>query len=339
MKTTNKIIIFLSLILLTACGKKDAAKDAAAALETKPNVKVQQVLTRDVEQVYEFTATVEPVVKNSINPTSPGRIRQIFVEVGDQVSKGQRLAQMDGVNLQNSENQIENFKRIYSRVSELHAVGGASQQELDNAKLQLNVAETNLKNLQENTMLLSPISGMITARNYDNGDMYSGQMPILTVMQINPVQLKINVSETFFSRVKKGMPVEVNLDVYEGETFSGKISLIYPTIDERTRTFPVEIQLSNPGNKVRPGMFARVNINFGVLSRVVVPDLAIVKQAGSGARYVYVYKGGKVSYQPVELGRRLNAEYEVITGVQSGAQVVVSGQSKLSDGVEVKVIK
>lgn len=338
MRTTNKIIIFLSVILLTACGKKDA-KESDVAQVTKPNVKIMQVMTRDVEQVYEFTATVEPIVKNNINPTTPGRIRKIFVEVGDPVSKGQRLAQMDNVNLQNSENQIENFRRIYKRVSELHAVGGASQQELDNASLQLNVAETNLKNLQENTMLLSPISGIVTARNYDSGDMYSGQMPILTVMQINPVQLKINVSETFFSRVKKGMPVEVKLDVYQGDTFNGKVTLIYPTIDERSRTFPVEIQLSNPGNKVRPGMFARVNINFGLLSRVVVPDLAVVKQAGSGSRFVYLYKNGKVNYLPVEIGRRIGAEYELISGVESGAQVVVSGQSKLIDGAEVKVVK
>lgn len=339
MKTTYKIIISLFVLGLTACGNKENSGTPVKEAEQQPRVKLQQVTSRDVEQDYEFTATVEPVVKNNINPTAPGRIRTIFVEVGDQVLKGQKLAQMDAANLANSETQIQNYKRIYNRVSELFAVGGASQQELDNAKLQLTIAETNLKNLQENTLLVSPISGIIAARNYDNGDMYNGQQPILTVMQINPVQLKINVSETFFSKVKTGMPVEIKLDVYEGETFSGRVSLVYPTVDEKTRTFPVEISLNNPRNKVRPGMFARVNINFGKLNRVVVPDQAIIKQAGSGARFVYLYDNGKVSYQQVELGRRIEAEYELVSGVSSGAQVVVSGQSKLHDGMAVQVVK
>lgn len=339
MKTTYKILLFLFILGFTACGSKDNKGKTDNDAASNPKVKLQQVTSRDVKQNYEFTATVEPEVKNNINPTTPGRIRQIFVEVGDQVSKGQKLAQMDALNLVNSETQIENYKRIYNRVSELFAVGGASQQELDNAKLQLTIAETNLKNLQENTMLVSPISGIVSARNFDNGDMYNGQQPILTIMQINPVQLKINVSETFFSKVKTGMPVDIKLDVYEGEKFSGKVSLVYPTVDEKTRTFPVEIRLNNPRNKVRPGMFARVNINFGTLNRVVVPDQAIIKQAGSGARFVYLYENGKVSYKQVELGRRVDNEYELISGINSGAQVVVSGQSKLNDGMTVQVIK
>jgi RND family efflux transporter MFP subunit len=235
--------------------------------------------------------------------------------------------------------QIENYRRVYKRVSGLFAVGGASQQELDNAKLQLDMAETNLKNLSENTFLLSPITGIITARNYDEGDMYSGQMPIMTVMQISPVKLKINVTESFYSKVKTGMPVDVKVEVFGDEKFSGKISLIYPTIDERTRTFGVEVKINNNNGKVRPGMFARVKMNFGNIKHVVVPDIAVVKQSGSAERFVYVYADGKVSYRKIELGQRLGAEYELLSGVENGEVVVVSGQSKLNDGVEVEVVK
>lgn len=339
MKTIHKIILSLLVIGLTACGSKNTQTDAEANENKQlPKVKIQQVAARDVKQIYEFTATVEPIVKNNINPTSPGRIRRIFVEIGDKVVKGQRLAEMDAVNLVNLETQIKNYRRTYNRISELYAVGGASQQELDNTKLQLSLAEANLKTLQENTLLVSPINGIISTRNYDNGDMYNGQQPILTVMQINPVQLKIHVSETFFSKVKINMPVDISLDVYEGETFKGKISLIHPTIDEKSRTFGIEIKLDNPGSKIRPGMFARVNINFGTLKRVVVPDQAIIKQAGSGNRFVYIIEEGKASYREVELGRRIGTEYELISGIESGSEVVVSGQSKLTDGMAVEII-
>ena len=129
------------------------------------------------------------------------------------------------------------------------------------------------------------------------------------------------------------------MDVYGDEEFEGKISLVYPTIDPATRTFPVEIQLVNRDQRVRPGMFARATLNFGTQDHVVVPDLAIVKRAGSGDRYVYVYKDGKVSYNKVELGRRMDTEYELISGVDNNSQVVIAGQSKLADGVEVEVEK
>jgi RND family efflux transporter MFP subunit len=146
------------------------------------------------------------------------------------------------------------------------------------------------------------------------------------------------VSESYYTRVKKGMDVNIRLDVYGDETFQGKVTLVYPTIDEGSRTFPVEIKISNADERVRPGMFARVIMNFGSLQHVVAPDLSIVKQAGSGDRYIYVYKNGTVSYQKVELGRRLGNRFEVISGVNSGDQVVTTGQSRLTDGREVEVV-
>jgi RND family efflux transporter MFP subunit len=330
------LLVCAFAIGLTSCSK--TANTSAIAVEI-PNVKIQPTVMNDVEQTYELTATVQPQDKNSIAPSAPGRIRQILVEVGQHVVKGQKIVQMDVANLSNSETQIENFKRMYKRTQELFNVGGASQQELDNAKLQLDMAQTNLKNLAENTYLLSPISGVVTERNYDSGDMYSAQRPVLVVMNINPVKLVINVSETFYAQVKSGMPVKIGVDVYGNEKFQGKVSLIYPTVDERTRTFQVEVKVSNNNNKIRPGMFARVQMEFGKTKRVVVPDLAIVKQSGSGTRYVYVYNNGKVEYKQVEIGRRIDANYEILSGLNAGEQVVVAGQSKLVDGKEVKVVK
>jgi RND family efflux transporter MFP subunit len=193
--------------------------------------------------------------------------------------------------------------------------------------------------MQENTALLSPLDGIVTARNYDDGDMYSGAMPVLTVEQIKPVRLMINVSETYFTKIEKGAPVDIRLDVYGDEVFKGQVNLVYPTINPATRTFPVEVRLANGDMRVRPGMFARVTVDFGALERVVIPDRAIVKQAGSGDRYVFVCKDGKVSYNKVELGRRMGEHYELISGVEDQDEVVVAGQTRLLDGVEVEIEK
>jgi len=338
MKVLKQISIIMGAMIvgLSSCNKP---KEATKVAEEIPVIRIQAASEKEIEQIFELTATVQPQVKNSIAPSTPGRIRQIFVEIGQSVSKGQKLVQMDVANLSNLETQIENVKRSYNRVQELFSVGGASQQELDNAKVQLDLAQTNLKNVTENTFLLSPISGIVTARNYDNGDMYSGQMPVLTVMQINPVKLVINVSESYYSQIKPGMSIDVKFDVFKDQNFQGKVSLIYPTINEQTRTFAVEIKLNNNNNRVRPGMFARVTLEFGKAKRIVVSDQSIVKQSGSGSRFVYVYDNGKVDFKQVELGRRIGNEFEIISGLMLGEQIVIAGQSKLIDGGNANLAK
>ena len=312
MKKSFQLAALLVAAMLGSCSGGEEKKAETTAAETvieKPTVKLATVTSRDVEQIGEFTATVEAEAKNNIAPTSPGRISQIFVEVGDYVRKGQKLVQMDAANLTQLKLQLDNQETEFKRVDELYKVGGASKAEWDAAKTNLDVRRSSYENLLENTQLVSPLNGVITARNFDNGDLYtSTQMPVLVVEQIAPVKLMVNVSEPNFPKVTKGMAVKVKLDVYEGEEFDGKVSLVYPTIDAATHTFPVEITLANANQRVRPGMFARVIMNFGSKNHVVVPDMAIVKRAGSGDRYVYVYNNGKVSYNQVQLGRRMGTE-------------------------------
>ena len=311
-------------------------KKQEVKVDEKPLVRLETVKTQEVEQIQEFTATVEANVVNNIVPSMSLRINDILVEVGDHVRKGQVLAQMDKTNLLQSQTQLENIQLEYDRAFELYKVGGASKQSLDAQKTQLDVAKTAYENLKENTILVSPINGIVTARNYDSGDMIGGE-PVVTIEQMSPVKLLVNVSESFYTRVRKGMDVNVKVEVYGDEIFHGKVSLIYPKVDPQTRTFPVEIKLPNKDLKVRPGMFARVTMNFGTQNHVVAPDLSIIKQAGSGDRYIYVYKDGKVSYNKVLLGRRMDDKYEIISGVSDGDQVVVAGQSRLTNGAEVSV--
>ena len=311
-------------------------KKQEVKVDEKPLVRLETVKTQEVEQIQEFTATVEANVVNNIVPSMSLRINDILVEVGDHVRKGQVLAQMDKTNLLQSQTQLENIQLEYDRAFELYKVGGASKQSLDAQKTQLDVAKTAYENLKENTRLVSPINGIVTARNYDSGDMIGGE-PVVTIEQMSPVKLLVNVSESFYTRVRKGMDVNVKVEVYGDEIFHGKVSLIYPTVDPQTRTFPVEIKFPNKDLKVRPGMFARVTMNFGTQNHVVAPDLSIIKQAGSGDRYIYVYKDGKVSYNKVLLGRRMDDKYEIISGVSDGDQVVVAGQSRLTNGAEVSV--
>ena len=289
-----------------------------------------------LHNVYQgFSSAVNLVVEKNRKNNLINRIKYVIREEETKANQAYiALGKYYFNHLRKEENEETEFRRM----DELYKVGGASKSEWDAAKTALDVRRTSYNNLLENTQLLSPIHGVVTARNFDNGDLYSSaSTPVLVIEQITPVKLLINVSEPYFPKVTKGMIVKVKFDVYGDEEFEGKVSLVYPTIDAATHTFPVEVKLANTRQRIRPGMFGRVTVSFGTLRHVVVPDQAIVKRAGSGDRYVYVYKDGKVSYNKVELGRRMGTEYELISGVEDNSQVVVAGQTRLADGVEVAV--
>ena len=336
MKYIKTLSLAALAVLAVACKSDDKA---GTAQQAKPQVKIAKVTSEDIPQTETYTATVESDVKNDIAPNTPYRIEKIYVDVGDNVRQGQVLVQLDASNLQQLKLQVENQKIEFNRTSQLYQVGGASKAEYDNAKLQLDVLSTQLKQLMQNTQLTAPISGVVTARNYDSGDMYSQGQPVLTIEQINPVKVMVNISEVYYKKVFKGMPVDIELDAYEGETFYGKVTIVYPTVDQSTHTFPVEVTINNSSQKVRPGMFARATVNFGDKNHVLVPDEALVKQIGAGDRYVYIYKNGKVSYNKVELGKHIGTKYEILSGVNPGDDVVIAGQSRLANGKEVEVVK
>ena len=352
MKTIKYIVPALAFALaMGACSKDKAAQETEK--EDLPVVKTMKVSEQDVDQLNVYTASVEPEVINNISAQMANRIKAIYVDEGMKVGKGQKLVLLDDVNTTQYELAVDNAKAAlrnaqtnYDRAVELLKIGGGTQQSVDqmevtliNAKNAVAQAERTLANARENTVLTSPISGVVTARNYDPGDM-TGAMPILTVAQVNPVKVVINVNESQLASINKGMPVDLTFNTYGDEVFKGTVSLVMPTVDAASRTVGVEITLPNSDGRVLPGMFGRATVSHGTSSHVVVPDRAVVKQQGSGDHYVYVLKNdGTVSYNKVELGQRIGTSYELISGVPAGSEVIVEGQNALTDGKKVQVIK
>ena len=136
------------------------------------------------------------------------------------------------------------------------------------------------------------------------------------------------------------MEVELVAEAFPNETFKGKVNLVYPTIDPRSHTFPVEIIVDNKNEKLRPGMFTRVTINYGNNYHVVVPDNAVLKQVGADDKYVYVLnEDNTVSYTPVKVGVRMGDRYEIISGLNDGDVIVTSGQTRLKNNIKVDIVK
>jgi RND family efflux transporter MFP subunit len=318
-----------------SCGEK---KQETVQEEVKVKISTSVAKLQEVKKIATYTANVQADVINQITPTVPGRIEKIYVEIGQKVSKGQLLVQMESSNLQQQTTQLANLQKDYERYSELLKVGGIAQQQVDQVKTQIDILAALITNLRENTQLRSPINGIVTARNYDNGNVFA-QLPILTIQQLNPLKAIVYVSESNFTDVKVGMPAEIKLDVYGEELFKGKVALIYPTIDAATHTFGVEVDIENRNMRVRPGMYARVSLNFGIKQSIVIPDVAVQKQAGANDKYVYIVENGVARYRKVELGQRLENNYEILSGLNDGDVIATAGHARLIDGTPVEVIK
>ena len=336
-------LIAFAALALAACGnnggnKPESVQQPAGLPANK--VTATTVHLQTVPQTEVYPSTVQAFAVNNIAPQSANRITRINVDVGSFVGQGQVLAEMDKTQLTQQKLQLSNAETELGRLRQLYEEGGLSQSDFEAVELQYNVAKTVCENLEKNTILRSPISGVVTARNYDVGDMYSMGMPIFTVQQITPVKLLVGVSETDYSKVKAGQEVSIVADALPGTTVSGKVRKIYPTMDPATHTFNVECLVQNNDRALRPGMYCKVTLNFGDNMSIVVPDEAVVKQLGAGQRYVYIIQeDGTVKGSPVTLGRHFGTSYEILSGIEDGQRIAVSGASALKDGAKVEIIE
>ena len=333
-------LAFLSAGLLASCSSSSSSKATEEqSADTVRLVEVAPAEMRALNLSEEFTAQLEAKVVNNITAQAGGRLKQLLVKVGDRVGAGQAVARMEATQASQAQIQLADAKTNFARMDELYKVGGVSKAQWEQAKSAVDQAKLAYGNAAENTVLRSPISGFVTAKNYDNGDMTSPQLPVVVIRQIAPVKAVIGVSEQYYSYLKKGAAATLSVDALGEETFSGVVTNIFPTLDPVTHTVSTEIEVANKDLKLRPGMYARVHLDFGTKEALTVPDKAIVRQAGSGARYVYVFSGGKAVYRAVELGQQQGDLYEVVSGLNAGDQVIISAPSNLKNGLSVKLRK
>lgn len=329
----------LAVIALYGCGQRKPAQDPMMMMaqgDQIPKVETYTASYKDVPQEDTYSSTVQAYAVNNVVPQSGNRIKKVYVEVGDFVGKGQILAEMDASGLTQSALKLANDSTELARLRGLFQAGGISQSDFETVELAYKVSKASYDNLLENTVLRAPMGGVITARNYDSGDMYAMASPIYVVQQITPVKILVGISETDYTRVKKGDVVAITADAIPGRTFEGKVNRLYPTIDPATHTFTAEILVTNADRVLRPGMYARVTVTFATNHSIVIPDSAVVKQQGSGQRSVYLLQpDNTVKSVVVTLGRHFGQEYEILDGLKEGDIVVTKGHSALRDGSQV----
>ena len=323
---------------VVGCGSNGPKSTVVAQEESAVAVKVCTAETSKMEITETYTSEILPYKQNDITPAAQGlHIDQILVDVGDNVKAGQIVATMNKTSLKQLEINLATVEDSYNRMKPVHEAGGISDQQMLELENTLNLQREMVDNMRRNSEIKSPITGVVTARNYENGDLFTS-MPILHVMQINQLKVMANVSEQYYTSVKVGDKVDINVDIFPGESFEGKVSRIAPALDAATRTFSVEITIPNAKERLRPGMFARATFHMGEIEGVMVDDVAVQKQAGSAERFVYVIKDGVAEFRFVRDGRRVGSKVSILEGLDAGEQVATTSFVRLMDGKAVEII-
>jgi membrane fusion protein, multidrug efflux system len=336
-------------LLAVSCGSS-GEKDVKANREPEKKtelVKVMELQLRDVARTVEYTATLQPFEEIHMTPAAPGRIDAIPVEVGSRVTKGAMLVQMDRTQLHQAEVQLKNLELDFRRLDTLQKVGGVARQQYDQLKTQYDIAKSNVEFLRQNTRLIAPFSGVISGKYFEAGEMYSGapnpmtgKAAIVSLVQIDRLKVLVPVSEKFFPLIKTGMEAKVVSDIYPDKSFTGKVFRIHPTIDPGSRSFNIEIVITNTGGLLRPGMFTRVSLDLDKVEALLIPANAVLKMQGSNERYLFLENNGVAKRVSVTMGRRYDDLVEVFADeLSKGDRVIIAGQARLLDKATVKVVE
>jgi RND family efflux transporter MFP subunit len=345
--------VFFASLVLAGCGSKTSTESAQAAAISEQDtmaaipVKVIEITKTKIARTIDYTATVNAFEEVNMAPSTPGRIDKIYVETGDRVAKGDNLFLMDRTQLYQMKLQLSNLEKDLNRYDTLLKSGSAKQQQYDQLKVQYDVTKTNVDFMEENTLLKAPFNGIVTGKYFEDGEMYSGapaspagKSAVVTVMQINPLKVVVNLSEQYYPLIHKGMKADISADVYKNEKFTGVVYRISPTITPASRSFGVEIEVPNNSERLKPGMYVRVALDLGEVETFVVPANTVLVQEGTNVRFVFVNENGIARRIEVVPGKRYDDQIEILSdNLKEKDQLVTEGQSRLINGDKIEIEK
>ncbi len=360
-------LIILGLSLMGAgCGNKEKKSEETARVP----VEVTQVQTGRVLQSLSFNGDIEAELEVKVFSKIPDRIEKYFVDEGSLVRQGAPIARIFSTTIQQAVRQAEaglsaakaqeaNVAVEYERAQRLFKENAMSKQQYDMVVTQYEAAKAGLEQAQAallsakstlaDATVTAPISGIIGKRYYEAGDMANPALPVATVVQMERIKVVLDATENDIGRIKVGQEAEVQVRSFNNETFVGKVNKISPVLDPMTRMATVEVLVNNSDRRLKPGMFARVKVNTGVIENIIaVPRYATVERTTleringeetAVTHYlVYVVEGDKAIQRTLQVSYADHLQLAVTSGLKAGEQLVTVGQAGLRDGAPVRII-
>ena len=330
----NIIYLFATLALM-ACSNETTT--------TQEEERVEQVRTtvleaREIQREISISTNLQGYLTQNVAPSVTGKIEHIYREVGDKVAAGADLVRMDQTQYKTTKISMANLAIEKNRIEQLLKTGSATQQQYDQICTQYNSTAEQMEFLDKNTYVKAPFAGVISAKNYEDGELYSGQ-PILVLTQIDKLKALVAIPEMYFPRLKEGMKLSLTSEIYPEEVFPATVEVVYPTIDATSHTFQCKIVIPNGKNLLRPGMYVTTTIGLGKAEALVAPYQAVEKLVGANDRYVFINENGRAKRVSVTLGQRFDQDIEIIAPeIVPGVELVTVGQHKLVDGVKINIV-
>ncbi|MEW9123190.1 MAG: efflux RND transporter periplasmic adaptor subunit [Thermotaleaceae bacterium] len=375
MKRKIVAMILASVLLMsfaTGCAKQkvvDADAPAAEELNYTP-VETEKVELKTIATEVSFSGKVEANREVSVVPKTPGKVTSVQVKVGSNVSQGTTLFVMNKEDIQKqvdqaqislasakanyarTEEQVENAKVSLERTRQLYeqgamslsqyeqAVLAASEKPLETARIQIEQAELVLQQAMDSfkdASVTAPISGTVSAVNIEIGEMASTAQPAVVIVDMSRLFVKIDVPENMINDVKVGQTVDIVIASASEEKYKGKVETISPIANATTNQYTVQVYIENKEQRIKPGMFAKIQLNSQVKQNVIAVRGETIVQRGEKS-LAYVVEDGKAVEREVRKGLDTGTFVEILEGLKPGDEVIVKGQHYVEEGSIVKVV-
>lgn len=349
-RVSSAALVFL-LLLLGACqqgnpngdGKSDEEKSDEEETPPVP-VEVTSPIRADIFATYSGTAPIEAFAEADVVTKVDGEVRELLAEEGDVVDKGQILAKLDGdrlrLELNESRARLEKLRRDFERNNELQDKGLISEGEFEKIQYELEAlqASYNLASLEvDYTQIRAPIGGVVSERYIKLGNTINTGDPVYRVTSLDPLVAYLHVPERAFRQIAAGQPVYISVDALTGPPFVAAVTRISPIVDPATGTFKITIEIHDTERRIKPGMFARMNIVFDKHENALqVPRSAVIERAGVSS--LFVVQDGLGIRREVQTGFSGDGMIEVIDGLTDDEQVISVGHVGLKNEAKVVVI-
>ena len=334
-------------IFVGACGQGGHESESGDSEEEEVvavPVEVGKPTRGDIVAVYSGTAPIEAFAEADVIAKVGGEVREILVEEGDDVKKGQVMARLDGdrlrLELSQSEANLRKLQRDYERNVDLKEKGLISTGDFDKIRYEMDALEAsyNLARLElDYTQIRAPIDGVVSNRFIRVGNTIDVNAAVFRVTSLDPLVAYLHVPERQYRNIRPGQPVGIDIDALAGQRVIANVTRVSPIVDPATGTFKITIEIRDEERRIKPGMFGRVSIAYDQHSNVLqVPRSAILEDDGEMS--VFVVADGKAVRRPVRIGYSSGGKVEIVDGLADADDVITVGQIGLKDGAVVTII-
>jgi len=349
----KKIIgIIILLLLVTGVGLKLRSvynkinkAGAYSGISNIVNVNVARVSEDETNIVINLTGTLYPEKELDLSAQAQGQITFLDAEAGEYKTKGSIIAVIDNELRQLAVNSAEiteaKLKRDLERYLNLYTGGTMTQQQFEdardayeNAKIQLDQAR---KQLADAT-IIAPFSGEITVKHVEQGSFTNPGNPVISIVDLSTLKVKINVSEAIIYKLKKGDEASITTEIYPGKEFPGKFTYVGSAGDD-SHNYPIELEIANSDQyPLKAGTFVNVKIDVPGTSRALfIPREALVGSTQDAS--VYIAENGKAILRKITLQRNTGDDLQVLSGLNKGEVIIVTGQINLTDGMDINIVE